>query len=97
MEPKDINTIGQNVIKALNRQQFASNGCVWQTIGTAPVDKYYGFIVGDSGVTIDSITYLESEKYSGDITTFPFSNGGFYAVEFSTITISAGNLQLIKF
>ena len=97
MESKDINSISQNVIAALNRESYAKNGGVWQAVGTSPVGKYYGFIVGGDGVTITDITYLEPEKYSGDITTFPFIAGLFYAVEFSSITISAGNLQLLKF
>ena len=97
MELKDINSISQNVVKALNREEFAKNGCIWHATGVAPINRYYGFIVCANGVTINAITYLEPEKYSGDITTFPFIPGNFYAVEFSTITTGAGNLQLLKF
>lgn len=95
METK-ITSIDKNVVKELSRNSFATDGAVFLGTGTAPTGKYKGFIVGDSGVTISAITYLYPEKYSGDATTFPWTSGAFYPIEFSTLTTSAGNLILIK-
>ena len=95
METK-ITSIDRNAIEELNRDSFATDGAVFLGTGTAPTGKYKGFIVGDSGVTISAITYLYPEKYSGDATTFPWTSGAFYPIEFSTLTTSAGNLMLIK-
>ena len=66
--------------------------------GVAPTGRYSGFIVGADGATIIAITYLEPSKYKGSLvsTTFPVSAGQFYPVGFSTITITAGALMLIK-
>ncbi len=95
METK-VTSIDRNVVEELNRNSFATDGAVFLGTGTAPTGKYKGFIVGDSGVTISAITYLYPEKYSGDATTFPWTPGQFYPIEFSTLTTSAGNLILIK-
>ena len=95
METK-LTSIDRNVVEELNRDSFATDGAVFLGTGTAPTGKYKGFIVGDSGVTISAITYLHPEKYSGDATTFPWTSGAFYPIEFSTLTTSAGNLILIK-
>ena len=95
METK-ITSIDKNVVEELNRNSFATDGAVFLGTGTAPTGKYKGFIVGDSGVTISAITYLYPEKYSGDATTFPWTSGASYPIEFSTLTTSAGNLILIK-
>ena len=95
MEAK-ITSIDRNVVEELNRDSFATDGVVFLGTGIAPTGKYKGFIVGDSGVTISAVTYLYPEKYSGDATTFPWTPGAFYPIEFSTLTTSAGNLMLIK-
>ena len=95
METKLI-SIDRNVVEELNRDSFAIDGTVFLGIGTAPIGRYKGFIVGGDGVTISAITYLYPEKYSGDATTFPWMAGAFYPIEFSTLTTSAGNLMLIK-
>jgi hypothetical protein len=66
--------------------------------GIAPTGNYSGFIVGADGATITAITYLEPSKYRGALVsaTFPVVAGQFYPVGFSTITITAGALMLIK-
>ena len=91
-----ITAIAASVLEQLNRWAFALDGVVFLGIGTAPTNKYKGFIVGNDGVTISSITYLYPDKYSGDATTFPWTPGAFYPIEFTTLTTTAGNLILIK-
>jgi hypothetical protein len=66
--------------------------------GVAPTGRYSGFIVGGDGATITAITHLEPTKYAGSMlsATFPLVAGQFYPVGFSTLTITAGALMLIK-
>lgn len=103
METK-VNSIDRNVVEELDRASFAKDGGVFLKSdvdlgpgnGVAPTGRYSGFMVSDNGVTISTITYLHPEKYSGLITNFTFSAGQFYPIEFSTITITAGELFLIR-
>lgn len=99
-------TLKREEIYELDRQSFAKDGAVifksddnlGAGAGIAPTAKYAGFIVGGSGATITSITYLEPTKYKGSLVsaTFPVVAGQFYPVEFTTMTITAGAVMLIN-
>jgi len=99
-----ISKIARVVIEELDRQSFAKDGMVFLAsttdlgpgAGIAPTGKYAGFIAGGSGVTIDSASFINPEKYAGDITDMNLSSGQFYPMELTTITISAGDIILIK-
>lgn len=67
--------------------------------GAAPTDKYYGFIVTGDTTVISSISYIDSSKQSGDITLITLVQGIYYPIPglFSTITLTSGDLILLKY
>ena len=68
--------------------------------GIAPVGDYAGFIVGGSGATITAMTPSGKATYNfsagQNISNFPIVAGQVYFFYFTTITITAGALMLIK-
>ena len=103
METK-ITGITREVIEEMDRASFAKDGGVWLKsttdlgpgAGIAPTGKYKAIVVGDNGVTISAITYLYPEKYKGAITDFTFTAGQAYFIEFSNLTITAGEVFLVN-
>ena len=104
-----IDTIARAVADELDRRNHALDGKVFLTstsnfgggAGIAPTGKYSGFVVL-SAPTITSITFTEPEKYkfapTQDITTVDeyYLQGVYYPMDFTSITISGGALELIK-
>lgn len=104
-----ISSVSNDVLDQLDRRNHALDGAVFLNsasnfgggAGVAPVGKYSGFIVLDVP-TISSITFADSSKYlfapSQDITTFDeyFIQGAYYPLDFTTLTLTAGALKLIK-
>ena len=65
----------------------------------APTADYYGFLVLADAV-VASITYIDSTKQTGDITSVTtFSTGSYISIPggFSTITLTSGELMLLKY
>lgn len=71
-------------------------------VGTdpAPTGRYYGFTPTEDGTAISSITYIDDSLHTGDtdFTTMPLVFGLYYPLAglFSTVTLSAGSMQLFK-
>lgn len=103
-----IQSIAREVANELDNRNHALTGKVFITsasnfgggAGVAPTGKYSGFVVL-STPTISSITFLEPDKYkfapTQGIETIDeyFIQGAYYPMEFSTMTISGGALELI--
>ena len=62
----------------------------------APEDNYYGFLVTGANTVITDITYRFPDLISGDITAITLLQGGYYPIPFKTITLSSGNMMLLK-
>lgn len=104
-----IDAIARAVVDELDRRNHALDGKVFITslsdfgggAGVAPTGKYSGFVVLDVP-TISSITFVEPEKYrfaSGqDISTIDeyYVQGVYYPMNFTTLTLTGGALELIK-
>lgn len=86
---------------ALDGGVFLSSASTYGSAGVAPTDTYSGFIVL-STPTISTITLLDTSKWkiAGNeaITTFDeyFAQGIYYPIPFSTLTLTAGALILVK-
>jgi len=95
----DIKSIKREVADELNYKANSEDGVHFLSgTSAAPEDSYYGFVVTGSGTAIDSITYIENYKQTGDITAITLVQGGYYPIpgRFSTITLSAGDMILLK-
>ena len=94
-----ITSINRKATDEANYKAHSEDGVHFLSgTSAAPDGKYYGFLnTGDSTV-IDSITYIDSTKQSGDITAITMVQGGYYPVPggFSTITLSGGDMILLK-
>lgn len=65
----------------------------------APSGYYYGFLVLAEAV-VASITYVDPNKQTGDITSVTaFPTGSYISIPggFSTITLTSGELMLVKY
>ena len=98
------------VEKQLNAKAHASYGTTLLTsasaydgmnTGQSPTGRYTGFLVGDAGVTVSEATYWNNNTNTfatgESLASFSFTAGQYYPFpEGKTITISAGNIMLIK-
>ena len=94
-----ITSISNEVIDKLFYKDHAENGVHFLSdTNPAPANKYYGFIVTGASTVISSITYIDSTKQSGDITQLDMNVGMYYPIPglFSTITLTSGNVILLK-
>lgn len=97
------NTEKQSVLRDYiddqNYKAHAESGVHYLTdTNPAPEGIYYGFIVHDEATIISSITYINGDKQTGDITGLVLIPGMYMSIPglFSTMTISAGSVQLLK-
>lgn len=65
----------------------------------APTGSYYGFIVTGDTTVIASITYIDSSKQTGTLTNITLSQGLYIPIPglFSTITLTSGDMILLKY
>lgn len=64
----------------------------------APAGQYYGFVVIADAV-IAAITHMDATK-NGDVTTVTTFPSGYYCSQpggFTTLTLSSGQVQLLKY
>lgn len=94
-----ITAISEIAADKINSKDHGGNG-VYFLSGTdaAPEDRYYGFIVTGENTVISTINYIDESKQSGDITQIGMNIGMYYPIPglFSTITLTSGNVILLK-
>ena len=89
----------RNIVDEQNYKAHAENGVHYLTdFNPAPIGVYYGFIVTGESTVISFIAYLDAARQSGDITAITLVQGMYFPIggNFSTITITAGDLMLLK-
>lgn len=95
-----ITSVNRRAGDEFQYKSFAEDGVHFLTdTNAAPTGAYYGFLVLTDAV-ISSITYIDPNKQSGDITDVSsFATGMFISIPggFSTITLTSGELQLLKY
>ena len=85
--------------KNLFNKSFSEGGVHFLSgTNAAPTSIYYGFLVITETV-IASITPIDSVKLSGTPTTPTYPAGLFISIpgKFSTITLTSGNIMLVKY
>ena len=78
------------------KRSFAENGMeLLDNTNLSTTTPFNGFIVGDSGVTISVLT-IDPNNVGGNYVTFPYSAGAWYPISGTAMTITAGNILLIR-
>ncbi len=97
-----------NELQTSKRYDYAAGGYLLLTAasdyglgaGISPVHNYIGFIVGSGGVTITAITTttmgVVNTAPGESLADFSFSEGQVIFLKLSQITITAGDILLIK-
>ena len=90
---------GFNNTKDLFNKSFSEGGVYFlSSTDAAPVDVYYGFLV-ISETVIASISPIDASKLGGTPLTPIYPAGIFISIpgKFSTITLTSGDIMLVKY
>jgi hypothetical protein len=94
-----ITSVNRRAAVEFQHKAHAEDGVYFVVDTTAaPIGRYYGFVVIDDAV-VSSITHIDATK-NGDVTTVTLFPTGFYCTQpggFTTLTLSSGAVQLVKF